>query len=323
MMRRADGPVLLTGATGFIGMELLARYLERTERPVLTIVRAGSDEAARERIDAVLENLFGYSAGRYARPRHRDSRRPDGAASRPGPPRWDWLAAASTMIVHCAASVSFGLSLEEARAINVEGTRRMLELAEPGAGARRARPLRPGFHRVCRRQPRRPVLRVRPRRRPELQQLLRAVEVRGRAARALATRACRSRSCARASSSATATAAGPRHSTSSTGRCGRSRAGCSRRCRRSASAPVDVVSIDYVADGIYELCEAPAGSGRPTTSPPAQRRARSPRSPSSQAAISSSRRPGCCRRLSSCRPITESLARCSRKGPCTSRTSRS
>jgi len=33
------------------------------------------------------------------------------------------------MIVHCAASVSFGLSLEQARAINVEGTRRMLELA--------------------------------------------------------------------------------------------------------------------------------------------------------------------------------------------------
>jgi len=42
---------------------------------------------------------------------------------------WDWLAAASTMIVHCAASVSFGQTLEEARAINVEGTRRMLELA--------------------------------------------------------------------------------------------------------------------------------------------------------------------------------------------------
>jgi nucleoside-diphosphate-sugar epimerase len=39
------------------------------------------------------------------------------------------LAAESTMIVHCAASVSFGLSLDEARAINVAGTRRMLKLA--------------------------------------------------------------------------------------------------------------------------------------------------------------------------------------------------
>ncbi len=33
------------------------------------------------------------------------------------------------MIVHCAASVSFDLTLEQARAINVDGTRRMLELA--------------------------------------------------------------------------------------------------------------------------------------------------------------------------------------------------
>jgi thioester reductase-like protein len=31
-MRRPDGTVLLTGATGFVGMELLARYLERSER---------------------------------------------------------------------------------------------------------------------------------------------------------------------------------------------------------------------------------------------------------------------------------------------------
>ena len=65
-MTRCDGPVLLTGATGFVGMELLARYLERTDRPVLTIVRADSDEDARGRIDAVLANLFGYRAGRYA-----------------------------------------------------------------------------------------------------------------------------------------------------------------------------------------------------------------------------------------------------------------
>ena len=47
------------------------------------------------------------------------------------------------------------------------------------------------------------------------------------------TPACRSRSCARASSSATAAAAGRPRSMSSTGRCGRSRADCSRRCRRS------------------------------------------------------------------------------------------
>ena len=128
-MSRADRTVLLTGATGFVGMELLARYLERTERSVLTIVRAGSDEAASERIDAVLENLFGYRAGQYAD--RVTAVAGDLTAPRLGldSARWEWLAGESTMIVHCAASVSFNQSLEDARAINVEGTRRMLELA--------------------------------------------------------------------------------------------------------------------------------------------------------------------------------------------------
>lgn len=128
-MRQADGPVLLTGATGFVGMELLARYLERSERPLFTIVRADSNEAAGERIDAVLANLFGDSAGRYAD--RVTAVAGDLTAPRLGlnPVHWDWLAAESTMIVHCAASVSFGLSLDEARTINVGGTRRMLELA--------------------------------------------------------------------------------------------------------------------------------------------------------------------------------------------------
>jgi nucleoside-diphosphate-sugar epimerase len=32
------GPLLLTGATGFLGMELLARCLERTDRTVYALV---------------------------------------------------------------------------------------------------------------------------------------------------------------------------------------------------------------------------------------------------------------------------------------------
>jgi long-chain acyl-CoA synthetase len=125
----SDRAVLLTGATGFVGMELLSRYLERTDRSVVTIVRAPSDEAARERIDAVLSNLFGYRAGRY---RERVTAvAGDLTAERLGLPaaRWERLAGQLTTIVHAAASVSFGLALEDARAVNVEGTRRVLELA--------------------------------------------------------------------------------------------------------------------------------------------------------------------------------------------------
>jgi len=56
-MSRADGAVLLTGATGFVGMELMARYLERSDRPIITFVRAENDEAAHARVQQVLANL--------------------------------------------------------------------------------------------------------------------------------------------------------------------------------------------------------------------------------------------------------------------------
>ena len=122
--------MLITGATGFLGMELLMRYLERGDREIVTLVRAPSDEAAQERIDAVLRNLFGSDADRY-RPRV-TALRSDLTASRLGlsRARYDELADTVELIVHSAASVEFALPLQEARAINVEGTRRMLELAE-------------------------------------------------------------------------------------------------------------------------------------------------------------------------------------------------
>ena len=45
--------VFLTGATGFLGMEVLARLLERTSHEVLCLVRARDDAGARERLDGV------------------------------------------------------------------------------------------------------------------------------------------------------------------------------------------------------------------------------------------------------------------------------
>jgi thioester reductase-like protein len=126
----SSGDVLLTGATGFVGMELVTRYLERSDRNVITLVRAADDAAAQARMNAVLDDLFGERAGHH-RGRVRavagDVTTPSlglSAAMR------DELAERTSTIVHSAASVSFTLSLSEARAINTEGTRRMLELAE-------------------------------------------------------------------------------------------------------------------------------------------------------------------------------------------------
>jgi thioester reductase-like protein len=127
---RSTGDVLLTGTTGFVGMELLARYLERSDRQIVALIRAGNADGAQARMDAVLENLFGETWREVAGRVHvvaADMTAPGlGLEANDR----DRLAERVTTIVHCAASVSFTLPLEEAREINVAGTRRMLEFAE-------------------------------------------------------------------------------------------------------------------------------------------------------------------------------------------------
>jgi long-chain acyl-CoA synthetase len=128
---RLDGaPVLLTGATGFVGMELLVRVLGQTDRDVVALVRAPDDAAAQLRIDALFEMLIAPSRRRELRHRVKgvaaDLESPGlglAEATR------DRLTASIGAVVHCAASVSFTLELEEARRINVEGTREILSLA--------------------------------------------------------------------------------------------------------------------------------------------------------------------------------------------------
>jgi len=118
----------MTGATGFVGMELLTRYLERTDRRVYALVRGRDDGEAGERMRRTLIDLFG--------PGHRYSERVvavRGDVTHPGlgvSGGLDWLAGQVSEVVHSAASVSFELEPQEARAINVDGTRRVLEFAE-------------------------------------------------------------------------------------------------------------------------------------------------------------------------------------------------
>jgi Male sterility protein len=54
----SDG-VLLTGAAGFVGMELLARFLERTDRRVYALVRGASERDVTARVKHTLLCLFG------------------------------------------------------------------------------------------------------------------------------------------------------------------------------------------------------------------------------------------------------------------------
>ena len=60
------GAVLLTGATGFVGIELLARYLQLTDRDVVVLIRASDDEHARRRLEETLLCAFGTETKRRA-----------------------------------------------------------------------------------------------------------------------------------------------------------------------------------------------------------------------------------------------------------------
>jgi thioester reductase-like protein len=120
--------ILLTGATGFVGMAVLARLLERTDHDVLVLVRAASRSQADARLNAVLGSVFD------APERHRRRvRAVCGDLTAPGlglGADREWIAEEVHEVVHAAASVGFDLSLAESRSINVEGTRRVLDLAQ-------------------------------------------------------------------------------------------------------------------------------------------------------------------------------------------------
>jgi thioester reductase-like protein len=110
------GAVFLTGATGFVGREILSRFLERDDRHVYALVRADNDDEAagrlpaHERLTAVAGDIEQRGLGLSDRTRER-------------------LSGEVGTVLHCAASVSFDLSLADSRSVNVEGTRRMLDFA--------------------------------------------------------------------------------------------------------------------------------------------------------------------------------------------------
>jgi thioester reductase-like protein len=119
--------VFLTGATGFLGMEVLARLLEAGDRDVLALIRASDDAAAQQRLEDVLHTLWTDPAPYRGRVR---AVRGDVTSPNLGlGDRRAELAEATGAVLHCAASISFDLPLDEARAINVDGTARVLDFA--------------------------------------------------------------------------------------------------------------------------------------------------------------------------------------------------
>jgi thioester reductase-like protein len=123
-----SGAILLTGATGFLGMDTLARLIDRGDEEIVVLIRAEDEQGARERLAEVLGRLYDEipeAAAQVCVAR--------GDLTEPGlglsPEKREQLIGSVDRIIHCAASISFELPLERARAINVAGVERVIELA--------------------------------------------------------------------------------------------------------------------------------------------------------------------------------------------------
>ncbi|MGE0712893.1 MAG: SDR family oxidoreductase [Planctomycetota bacterium] len=121
--------ILVTGATGFVGGEVLKRLLDETQDSVIALVRASSLGDARRRGRAALLALYGRVKQRHLR---RVEWLPaDLELERLGLSEEDFARVAASIrdIYHCAASTRFDLPYDEARRINVVGLHRIHDLA--------------------------------------------------------------------------------------------------------------------------------------------------------------------------------------------------
>ena len=125
---------VVTGATGFVGGELIKHLLLTSNRTLVCPVRADSTEHAQRRGAGRLTELLGADAAVLG---HRVTwLRGDLEEAQLGwsTTTWDRVADTCNEIFHCAASITFDLPLDEAHRINVDGTRRIHELAVAAAG---------------------------------------------------------------------------------------------------------------------------------------------------------------------------------------------
>jgi thioester reductase-like protein len=131
MLRSRTDAVLLTGATGFVGTAVLVGLLEESDREVVALVRAADPAQATARLQDALEEVVDATVAEAHLARctavPADLLADDlGLSYR----ELEHLATRCDEIIHCAASVSFDLPLDQARAVNTEGAARLAQLAE-------------------------------------------------------------------------------------------------------------------------------------------------------------------------------------------------
>lgn len=133
LARRADyRRVLLTGATGYVGVYLLRRLLATERDQVTALVRAADDQGAVQRLLDAYAYYFGpEAAARLAKDerlvvRAGDLRQPDLGLGQAG---FDNLAEQTDAILHSAANVRHFGHYRDFQADNVDATKHLVDLA--------------------------------------------------------------------------------------------------------------------------------------------------------------------------------------------------
>jgi long-chain acyl-CoA synthetase len=121
--------IVVTGATGFVGANLVQRLLQ--DHPEARLTLLVREDRGKRAADRAVEMLARLGVGADGRGRV-EGIRADVSRERCGlaEPVYDALAATATRVIHCAATVQFDANLAAARRVNVEGTRHVLALAQ-------------------------------------------------------------------------------------------------------------------------------------------------------------------------------------------------